>query len=158
VFWLSSLGMQFVQVLGPDGLETVLTNRDQAFSNKLGWDYLIAPFFDRGVMLMDLEEHRHHRRIMQQAFKRERLVAYLEKMNSAIERGVRRWSSTGVWHLYRATKQLTLDVATEVFEMVRPAPRPTASTRRSSTRWSEGRRSSAPTRRPDGIRISLMNS
>ncbi len=116
LFWVGSLGTRFVQVLGPDGLETVLTNRDQAFSNKLGWDYLIGPFFDRGVMLMDFEEHRHHRRIMQAAFKRERLVAYLEKMNTAIERGISRWPSAGTWHLYRATKQLTLDVATEVFE------------------------------------------
>ena len=68
-FWVSSLGTRFVQVLGPEGLETVLTNRDQAFSNKLGWDYLIGPFFDRGVMLMDFDEHRHHRRIMQAALK-----------------------------------------------------------------------------------------
>ena len=96
LFWVGSLGTRFVQVLGPDGLETVLTNRDQAFSNKLGWDYLIGPFFDRGVMLMDLEEHRHHRRIMQAAFKRERLVAYLEKMNTAIERGISRWPSAGI--------------------------------------------------------------
>src|SRR6516165_9427816 len=73
VFWVGSLGSRWVQVLGPDGLETVLTNRDKAFSNKLGWDYLIGPFFDRGVMLMDFEEHHHHRRIMQQAFKHERL-------------------------------------------------------------------------------------
>jgi cytochrome P450 len=115
VFWVGSLGTQFVQVLGPDGLGTVLANRDQAFSNKLGWDYLIGPFFDRGVMLMDFDEHRHHRRIMQQAFKRERLVAYLEGMNTAIERGIARWPTGHGFRLYRAAKQLTLDVATEVF-------------------------------------------
>jgi cytochrome P450 len=115
VFWVGSLGTQFVQVVGPDGLETVLTNRDQAFSNKLGWDYLIGPFFDRGVMLMDFDEHRHHRRIMQQAFKHDRLVGYLDKMNPAIERGIARWPSGSGFPLYRAAKQLTLDVATEVF-------------------------------------------
>jgi cytochrome P450 len=115
VFWVGSLGSKWVQVLGPDGLETVLTNRDKAFSNKLGWDYLIGPFFDRGVMLLDFDEHRHHRRIMQQAFKHERLVAYLEKMNSGIELGVARWQPGPAFRLYRAAKQLTLDVATEVF-------------------------------------------
>ena len=78
-----------VQVIGPTGLETVLINRDGAFSNQLGWDPLIGPFFDRGVMLMDFEEHRHHRRIMQQAFKHDRLVGYLERMNPAIERASR---------------------------------------------------------------------
>ena len=115
VFWVNSVGGRWAQVIGPDGLETVLTNRDRAFSNKLGWDPLIGAFFDRGVMLMDFEEHRHHRRIMQQAFKHERLVAYLEQMNPAIRRGIARWQPAGEFQLYRATKQLTLDVATEVF-------------------------------------------
>jgi len=115
VFWLNTVGGRWVQVIGPDGLETVLTNRDEAFSNKLGWDPLIGAFFDRGVMLMDFEEHRHHRRIMQQAFKHERLVGYLEKMNPAIERGIAGWQSGSGFQLYRAAKQLTLDVATEVF-------------------------------------------
>ena len=115
VFWLNALGGRWVQVLGPAGLETVLTNRDRAFSNQLGWDPLIGAFFDRGVMLMDFEEHRHHRRIMQQAFKHERLVAYLEKMNPAIRRGIVRWRPGSGFELYRAAKQLTLDVATEVF-------------------------------------------
>src|SRR5947209_18060675 len=59
VFWLNALGGSWVQVIGPDGLETVLTNRDRAFSNQLGWGPLIGAFFDRGVMLMDFEEHRH---------------------------------------------------------------------------------------------------
>ena len=126
VFWLNALGGRWVQVLGPDGLETVLANRDRAFSNKLGWDPLIGAFFDRGVMLMDFEEHRHHRRIMQQAFKHDRLVAYLEKMNPAIQRGIGRWQSGAGFQLYRAAKQLTLDIATEVFvgtELSRQADR-----------------------------------
>ena len=91
VSWGMNLGRPMVGVIGPDGLETVLANRDKAFSNEKGWSYLIGPFFERGVMLMDFEEHRHHRGIMQQAFKRERLVAYLEKMNPAIERGIAAW-------------------------------------------------------------------
>jgi len=115
VFWTGGFGIRSVTVLGPDGLETVLTNRDRAFSNKEGWDYFIGPFFDRGVMLMDFDEHRHHRRIMQQAFKHDRLVAYLEKMNPAIERGIARWRPGSEFELYWATKQLTLDIATEVF-------------------------------------------
>ena len=66
-------------------------------------------------MLMDFEEHRHHRRIMQQAFKHERLVGYLDKMNPAIARGIAGWQPGSGFQLYRAAKQLTLDVATEVF-------------------------------------------
>ena len=115
VFWTGGFGIRGVTVLGPEGFETVVSNRDSAFSNKDGWDYFIGPFFDRGVMLMDFEEHRHHRRIMQQAFKRDRLVGYLDKMNPAIERGIARWRPGSGFELYWATKQLTLDIATEVF-------------------------------------------
>lgn len=122
VFWLSTLGGSWVQVIGPAGLETVLANRDGAFSNKLGWDPLIGAFFDRGVMLMDLQEHRHHRRIMQQAFTHERLLAYLDKMNPAIRRGIARWEPGNDFQFYRAAKQLTLDIATEVFVGAQPSP------------------------------------
>jgi cytochrome P450 len=64
---------------------------------------------------MDFEEHRHHRRIMQQAFKRDRLVAYIEKANETIARVVPAWRPGAGFKLYEATKQLTLDIATEVF-------------------------------------------
>jgi cytochrome P450 len=115
VSWSNVLGTPLVLVLGPDGIETVLANRDRAFANKEGWEYFIGPFFERGVMLMDFDEHRHHRRILQEAFKRERLVAYLEAMNAAIERGIARWRPGDGFQLYTAAKQLTLDIATEVF-------------------------------------------
>jgi cytochrome P450 len=115
VFWAGAFGTKLVMVLGPDGIETVLTNRDRAFANQEGWQYFIGPFFERGVMLMDFEEHRHHRRIMQQAFKRERLVAYLEKVNSVTARSIAAWQPGPAFQLYEAAKQLTLDIATEVF-------------------------------------------
>lgn len=115
VFWTNMVGTKLVIVIGPDGIETVLTNRDQAFANQPGWEYFIGPFFHRGVMLMDFEEHRHHRRIMQQAFKRERLVAYLEKMNQAIARGLSGWRHGAGFPMYTRAKQLTLDIGTEVF-------------------------------------------
>ncbi len=115
VFWANAFGTKLVMVLGPNAIQTVLTNRDKAFSNKEGWQYFIGPFFERGVMLMDFEEHRHHRLIMQQAFKRDRLVAYLEKVNTTIAKGIAAWQPGPGFELYEAAKQLTLDIATEVF-------------------------------------------
>src|SRR4051795_10075115 len=115
VSWGNSLGTQVVSVLGPAGIETVLTNRDRAFSNAEGWGYFIGPFFERGVMLMDFEEHRHHRRIMQQAFKRPRLETYIARANETIARRLAEWRPGSGFRLYDAAKQLTLDIATEVF-------------------------------------------
>ena len=47
-----------------------LQNKDKAFANGPGWGELVGPFFDRGLMLLDFEEHHRHRRMMQQAFTR----------------------------------------------------------------------------------------
>ena len=115
VSWTNIIGTRLVMVLGPDGIGEVLTNRDRTFANKEGWEYAIGPFFHRGVMLMDFEEHRHHRLIMQHAFKRERLVSYLDAMNPAIGRGLSLWKPATGFELYTRAKQLTLDIATEVF-------------------------------------------
>ncbi|MBA2349985.1 MAG: cytochrome P450 [Solirubrobacterales bacterium] len=115
VFWTHAFGTRLVLVVGPEGIETVLANREKAFSSERGWGYFIGAFFERGVMLMDLEEHRHHRRIMQQAFKRERLVSYTDAMNPAIARGIAGWEPGLAFPLFPAAKQLTLDIATEVF-------------------------------------------
>lgn len=120
VSWSGILRAKVVSVLGPDGIGEVLTNSDRAFANKEGWEYFIGPFFHRGVMLMDFEEHRHHRRIMQQAFKRERLVSYLDAMNPAIANGVSQWEPGPEFELYTRAKQLTLDIATEVFVGAKP--------------------------------------
>lgn len=115
VSWGNILRTDFVMVLGPDGITEVLANRDKAFSSQSGWEHFIGPFFDGGVMLMDFEEHLHHRRIMQQGFKRDRLIDYLGSMNSVIARQIGQWPESGEIEIYSALKQLTLDIATEVF-------------------------------------------
>ena len=66
-------------------------------------------------MLLDFEEHIHHRRIMQAAFTRERLVGYLDAMNTVIARNVESWRPGDDFRAYDNIKQMTLDVATEVF-------------------------------------------
>jgi len=102
-------------MVGGDANQFVFQNRGDLFSNNLGWDFFIGKFFHRGIMLLDFEEHRHHRRIMQNAFKKPVLVEYLSEMNEPIARGIRRWQPAKKFHVFTAIKQLTLDLATEVF-------------------------------------------
>ena len=60
-------------LLGPDAVEQGLRNKDKAFANQPAWTRLVGPFFGGGLMLIDFEEHHAHRRIMQEAFTRDRL-------------------------------------------------------------------------------------
>ncbi|AMY17782.1 MULTISPECIES: cytochrome P450 [Nocardiaceae] len=115
VSWSVMAGRRVVTVLGADGCEQVLTNRDKAFGNKDAWRPLIGPFFDGGLMLMDAGEHRTNRRLLQQAFTKERLADYTATMHPLIACGVREWQPSTDFRVYPATKNLTLGLATEVF-------------------------------------------
>ena len=110
-----ALGTTAVFLLGPDACEEAFRNKDKAFANGPAWTRLVGPFFDRGLMLIDFEEHHAHRRIMQEAFTRDRLAAYVDNMGPAIERGLERWGSDPSFRSYPALKQLTLDIAADIF-------------------------------------------
>ena len=115
VTWGNILGVPMVFVFSPEGIESVLVNRDKAFANGPGWEYFIGPFFERGLMLLDFEEHIHHRRIMQQAFTRDRLKSYLKGMNAVLGDGFATWEPQTRFKFHPAFKQLTLDLAMTVF-------------------------------------------
>jgi cytochrome P450 len=113
VSWMKAFGINLVGIAGGDAIQVVLTNKDKAFSQQ-GWSYFIGPFFKRGLMLLDFEEHMFHRRLMQQAFTRPRIMGYLEHVAEEAASGVRAWQP-GTFHVYPAMKQLTLDIAGSVF-------------------------------------------
>jgi cytochrome P450 len=115
VAWGWLLGQRMVTVHGPEAAEVVLVNRDKAFANGPAWSYFIGPFFNRGIMLLDFEEHLHHRRIMQQAFTRPRLRSYMDAMAPGIVRGVESWEPGQGFKVYDHIKKLTLDLAVDVF-------------------------------------------
>jgi cytochrome P450 len=122
VSWADAFGIRVIALIGPEAAEVVFTNRDKAFASGSGWDFFIGPFFRRGLMLLDFEEHLHHRRIMQQAFTNARLRGYLEKMNPVIKRGLDAWQPNSGFLVAPTMKQLMLDVAAEIFMGVELGP------------------------------------
>jgi cytochrome P450 len=100
-------------VLGPDACGAVLQNGDKAFVN--GWEFLVGPFFHRGLMLLDGAEHVQHRRILQQAFTRERIEAYTAALQPVVAREVGAWRAGPGFRAYPALKRLTLNLATQIF-------------------------------------------
>ncbi len=115
VSWAGSAIGPVVSVAGPDGLEEVLRNARKDFANGPAWEQLIGPFFDRGLMLLDFEEHLGHRRIMQAAFTRARLEAYLDTMQPGIAASVERWDTGRSFRALPAVKHLLLESASDVF-------------------------------------------
>jgi cytochrome P450 len=115
VTWTNIFGIRTVSAAGPDAVERVMVNRDKAFSNGQGWEYFIGPFFRRGILLLDFDEHLHHRRIMQQAFTRQRLVSYVDSMNPTVARGIAALPIDRTLLAHPMFKKLTLDLSTRTF-------------------------------------------
>lgn len=115
VSWAGGVGFRIVTLLGPDALETAWINREKVFSSERGWAPVIGPFFHRGIMLLDFDEHRDHRRIMQQSFTRSALDGYLDLMRPSIDRTLGSWPSTQGFPFYPSIKHLLLEQAAEVF-------------------------------------------
>ncbi len=115
ISWTSAFGLRMVYMMGAEANQFVMLNRGDLFSNHDGWDYFIGKFFHRGIMLLDFDEHKWHRKIMQQAFNRDVLKGYLHRMGPHIETGIEDWHKVPDFHVLNAVKQLTLDLATDVF-------------------------------------------
>ena len=111
---LNALGLKLVVTGGPRAANEILMNKDRAFANGPAWSYFIGPFFNRGIMLLDFDEHRHHRHILQQAFTPTVLKGYMQEMQPIIADRVAALP-TGDVKLFNEFKELTLDVALEVF-------------------------------------------
>ncbi|WP_205471839.1 cytochrome P450 [Nocardioides sp. SYSU D00038] len=109
------LGEERVMLLGADACQAGFTNKDKALVSGPAWGDLVGPFFHRGLMLLDGDEHHRHRRIMQQAFTRDRIEGYVGAVHRATLAGLSDWGSEDGFRSYWRLKQLTLDVAAEVF-------------------------------------------
>jgi len=115
-------GVRSVALLGPEANELVLLDRERNFSSSQGWGFLLDRLFPRGLMLMDFDEHRLHRRALGIAFKPAPMKAYLGALNDGISRRIAQWHLTGSGQgastelrFYPAIKQLTLDLAATSF-------------------------------------------
>ena len=110
-----TIGKTAALLLGPDACGEALRNKDKAFASGPAWSQLVGPFFQRGLMLIDFDEHKGHRRIMQEAFTRPRLAAYTRRLHPAIEQGMATWAEDTEFPAYWRLKQLTLDIAADLF-------------------------------------------
>ena len=110
----NSFGSVNVSLLGPDANELVLFDRDRVFSSEQGWGPLLNQLFPRGLMLMDFERHRVHRRTLSVAFKPEAMRSYAAALDTGIAAHVRVWSDAR-FDFYHAIKALTLNLAATSF-------------------------------------------
>src|SRR5437868_4863945 len=102
--------------LGPEANELVLFDQAKLFSSTHGWAIVLGRLFPRGLMLLDFDEHRLHRRALSVAFKSGPMKSYLAQLDAGIAARVAQWKAQpGSMLFYPAMKQLTLDLAATSF-------------------------------------------
>jgi cytochrome P450 len=110
------LGETSITLLGPDANELLLFDQNRLFSSTYGWGTILGRLFPRGLMLLDFDEHRLHRRALSVAFKAGPMKSYLAALDAGIARRVAEWRRRpGEMLFYPAMKQLTLDLAATSF-------------------------------------------
>lgn len=115
VIRMKVFGIEMFPCYGLDAAEQVLINRDRNFAAGPAWGHFIGPFFRRGLLLLDFEEHLHHRRILQAAFANQALRRYHEVMLPHIKQGMAEWDKVADPRMNELFKKLTLDLALETF-------------------------------------------
>src|SRR5947207_7725165 len=109
-------GETSITVLGPEASDLVLFDQPKLFSPTQCWGSILDVLFPRGLMLLDFDEHRLHRRALSVAFKAGPMRAYLAALDAGIARRVAEWrAKPGQMLVYPAMKQLTLDLAATSF-------------------------------------------
>ena len=114
VYRANSFGGRFVALLGPEANELVMFDRDKLFSSEQGWGPVLNLLFPGGLMLMDFDKHRVHRKTLSVAFKPEPMKLYADSLNQGIFRRVAEWAGKPI-QFYPSIKQLTLDLAAVSF-------------------------------------------
>ena len=111
VFGIRTVGLQ-----GPDGIGLMLFDQAKLFSSAEGWEPFLGLLFPRGLMLLDFDEHRLHRRALSVAFKAGPLNPISRRSMPASPSaspcgGKGRRTSSSIPRI----KQLTLDLAATSF-------------------------------------------
>ncbi len=106
---------RMVNLFGPAANRFVLMDRDGIFSAEKPWTQIMGRIFPNGLLLKDGEDHKRHRRIMHQAFRRPVLRTYVETMNPMVAAGIADWHAHPDFRAFHAVKELTLDLASTLF-------------------------------------------
>lgn len=114
IYRSSFLGNSQVNLLDPDATKFLLVDNAKIFHSKEAWEIVLKELFPNGLMLMDGEEHKYHRTIVAEAFKKEPMEGYLNLMQPLIHNFCQELDKSQV-KLFPLFKGWTLTIALKVF-------------------------------------------
>jgi cytochrome P450 len=115
VFRQSLAFQRMVAAVGPDMVKLLTLDPDKIFSSRMGWEGMTGEYFSGSLMLMDFDDHRLQRRLMQTAFKTDSMRGYVESINTISKETLSTWPTGQPLKFYPAVKALLLEIAAKVF-------------------------------------------
>ncbi len=115
VFQLNILNEDVLFFLTPSATKQIFLDPDDNFSSKHGWEFSIGPTFENGLMLRDFDDHKYHRSLLQNSFRRDALDKYIHIIQPRIDSWIEEVKQKRELYLYKSIKQLMFNVAVELF-------------------------------------------
>lgn len=112
---VSILGKKGVFLLSPDANEFLTVDKDKQFSSKAAYEPFLKDTFPDALGLMDFDDHAHHRKIMQAAFKKEAMMSYMGVLNQSAADTIATWDVTQPFLFFPHIKSLLFNQAAIVF-------------------------------------------
>ncbi len=104
-----------VVLCGPTANKFILVDQSKFTSNKEAWEVALSDLFPNGLMLMDGAQHKYHRSIMLDAFKKDPMQGYLDKMPKLIDHLLEELEGKTEILAFPYFKKFTLKIAANVF-------------------------------------------
>ncbi|WP_025746002.1 cytochrome P450 [Kallotenue papyrolyticum] len=105
------LGQPCVVMLGAEANRFILSTHLHLFSSRQGWGRPITTLIGRGLSLIDGEEHRRHRCMIQPALHGALLQRYFATMQTLTHAHLRLWQQQAELRLFDAFKGLSFAIA-----------------------------------------------
>jgi cytochrome P450 len=115
IFKTRLLGRPAVFMIGSEAAEFVLSSHMDHFSWQDGWPESFKLLLGRSLFLQEGDEHRRNRRLMMPAFHGPALARYVAVMEHITQSYLAKWEQQQEFVWYDEFKQLTFDIASQIF-------------------------------------------
>jgi retinoid hydroxylase len=115
MFKTSVLGRKSVFMVGAEAAEFVLSSGMEYLSWREGWPQTFKTLLGRSLFVQEGEEHRRNRKLMMPAFHGMALSRYAATMDAIVQSYLKKWETLGEFVWYDEFKQLTFDIASQIF-------------------------------------------
>ena len=115
IFEISILHKRVTMFMTPSATKHIYLDGEDNFSSRHGWEFSLGKTFENGLMLRDFDDHRFHRGLLQDSFRRDALANYLQIVQPLLDTWIEELQENKSFNLYAIMKELMFKISLELF-------------------------------------------